>query len=95
MSKSECMCPWYSCESTVSRGKRFQFEKNEDGAICGGGVVNGEIADCPRHQAGEFQTHPYTKEQLLVLRCVCVDGLAKVVKERHVKRHNKKKGGRR
>lgn len=56
MAKSECMCKHYSCESllkqtgdeySVNTEMRFRFEKNNDGCIINGGMVEGSILNCP------------------------------------------------
>ena len=86
--KSDCYCEHFSCEGCVKNDRRFRFEKNEDNMICGGGVIMGNIESCPIRQSGEFQLKPYTLEQLGKVAC-------QQVVERHAKRHNKKKGGRR
>lgn len=108
MSRSECYCPNYSCESVtehigsgrkpedfrVSNCKKFRFEK-KDNSICGGGVVNGCIEECPIRLSGEFQLRPYTKQQLADIALKQTVDKPVWTNERHAKRHAKKKGGKR
>ena len=68
MSRSECYCRNYSCESNIKQGNRFRFEK-EDNVICGGSIVDGTIENCPIRQSGEFKLKPYTAEQLGEVAC--------------------------
>lgn len=56
MAKSECFCERSSCESIIIKddvgeyvqdtNRRFRFIKNENNAICDGGIVDNSILNC-------------------------------------------------
>jgi hypothetical protein len=68
MSKSECICKRWSCESVldhigtghlkedyrISTERRFRFEKDETGCIFDGGVVPNDIPTC-RKEFNEYR----------------------------------------
>lgn len=74
MKENKCYCRFCSCESltvrikeghtkecfTVSKSKRYCFNKDETGCIIGGGVVPHDIPTCRVKEVhGSFQDKPF------------------------------------